>query len=109
MEYTEVHVTRHGNKRLKERLGLDKKARQRHASRAYEQGYSIDEARSGLRKWMINTYFKQEKAGEMRVYGDHCFLFDRSRDQEGAVSLITVLLLPKCFRDLDKYTVRGCR
>lgn len=106
MENKEVIVTKHGSQRLKERLGLTKKARARYTNRAYNQGYSITEAKGGLKKWMIKTYLKQETAGEMRVYGNHCFLFDKSREKEDAMALITVLLLPVCFRDLDKYTIR---
>lgn len=100
----QVIVTRHADMRIGQRLGLPKKrgARTRFAQIAYERGCPINGAKGGLRKWMIGKYAKQMSAGEMRVYGEHCFLFEPAGD--GTVSLITVLLLPHQFRKPGVYT-----
>lgn len=101
---TQVIVTNHADIRIGERLGLPKKARCRFAQKAYDRGCTISQARSGLRKWMIGKYSKEMTAGEMRVYGEHCFLFEPAG--KDTVALITVLLLPHQFRKPGVYTKR---
>lgn len=80
-------VTKHAEKRLKERLGLTKKSLQRITDRAYTDGISHKETKGNLKKWMDSVYLKEKTANNMKLYGDKIFLFDRN-------ILITILPIP---------------
>lgn len=89
-------VTKHAQKRLKERCGLSKKAAERLANLAYEHGMKHSETTGNLRKWVVSQYFYNETANNIRLYGDKAFIFR-------GYTLITVLQIP---HNLVKY-VKG--
>ena len=85
-------ITKHAQKRLKERCGLNKKASERLAKLAYEHGIGHGETTGNLRKWVDSQYFYNE----IRLYGDKAFIFSDYK-------LITVLQIP---HNLVKYVKR---
>ena len=89
-------ITKHAQKRLKERCGLNKKAAERLANLAYEHGMKHNETTGNLRKWVDNQYFYNETANNIRLYGDKAFIFS-------GYKLITVLQIP---HNLVKYGKR---
>ena len=89
-------ITKHAQKRLKERCGLSKKAAERLANLAYERGMKHSETTGNLRKWVDNQYFYNETANNIRLYGDKAFIFS-------GYKLITVLQIP---HNLAKYVKR---
>lgn len=89
-------VTKHAQKRLKERCGLSKKAAGRLANLAYERGMKHSETTGNLRKWVDSQYFYNETANNIRLYGDKAFIFS-------GYKLITVLQIP---HNLVKYVKR---
>lgn len=89
-------ITKHAQKRLKERCGLNKKASERLAKLAYEHGIKHNETTGNLRKWVDSQYFYNETANNIRLYGDKAFIFSDYK-------LITVLQIP---HNLVRYVKR---
>lgn len=82
-----ITVTKHAEKRLRERLGLNKKAVQRAAEMAYEKGIKHAETHGNLNKWVTSLYFNNKSANNIRIYNDKAWIF---ADQ----NLITVFQIP---------------
>lgn len=82
-----VIVTKHAEKRLRERMGLGKKAVQRAAETAYEKGIKHSETTGNLNKWVTSLYFNNKTANNIRLYNDKAWIF-------AGQNLITVLQIP---------------
>lgn len=93
MECTE---TGHAAERLKERLGATKDSAHRIAQNALDRGMWHSEARGGFKRYLDSLYLSHRVAANMRIYRDAVFLFD------AACRLITVVPLPRKYRDLAK-------
>lgn len=52
----ETIVTQHGKKRLKERAGLNKKAAEKNADKAFQEGIKHSEVSGSLRKYFDGLY-----------------------------------------------------
>jgi len=84
----QVTLTAHAIKRIKQRLGIKRRAANKTAQRAFERGITLANARGEL-KWYLNKiYLNYRKADNIRVYGMHVFLFAEAK-------LITVYHLPR--------------
>ena len=91
-----VIVTKHAEKRLEQRSGLSKKSIQRMAEKAYEEGIAHKDTKGNLNKWVTSLYFNNQKANNIRLYGDKAFIFTGS-------TLITVLQIPSSLtKDMKK-------
>lgn len=82
-----VYITRHAEQRLKERVGLGKKALQRTAEAAYDKGIKHCETTDNHNKWDTSLYFANRNANNIRLYNDKAWIFS---DQK----LITVIQVP---------------
>lgn len=82
-----VVVTKHAEKRLRERMGLKKKSVQRAAEMAYEKGIKHAETNGNLNKWITSLYFNNKTANNIRIYNDKAWIF-------AGQNLITVLQIP---------------
>lgn len=87
-----VRLTRHGTKRVSQRIGLPKKAVRKNAVRALKYGVSQSEARGKLRNYLNGIYSIEETANNLRVYNRYVYVFVDEY-------LITVLHVPKKFQD----------
>ena len=93
-------VTKHGNRRSRERMGIPKKAVDRNAQIALEKGIRHRDATGKLKRYMDYLYMRGGcEANNMRVYGDHIYIF---RDE----TLITVLNVPPEHRKQAVYLQR---
>lgn len=91
-------LTKHGDDRLKSRLGLNKKARKRQAHRALEKGIPHEKCTGELRKYLDDRCKKYpQQNAYLVVYGDHIYVFCDLKD-DGTRSLVTVLHLPHSLR-----------
>ncbi len=90
---SEVIVTRHGEKRIRKRLGVNKKCANRTAAKAMTLGVTHAEATGKLSRYLDGVYLPYRSANNMRVYNRAVYLFS------GDI-LITVLALPKKYHDL---------
>lgn len=84
----EVILTDHAIERLKERVGLNRKAGQRTAEKAYHHGTPPEATTGDLRTWLECLRCSATNATNLRLYGQHLYLF------KGAI-LITVYWVPK--------------
>lgn len=84
-------VTRHGEKRVKERIGLSKKSVQKNAGKALLEGITHSEAKGSLSKYLDGIYLLKRCSNNMRVYNRMVYLF------RGNI-LMTVLLLPQRYQ-----------
>lgn len=82
-----VVVTKHAEKRLRERMGLGEKAVQRAAETAYDKGIKHCETNGNLNKWVTSLYFNNKTANNIRLYNDKAWIF-------AGKNLITVLQIP---------------
>lgn len=80
-------VTKHAQKRLKERCGVNKKSAERMAQKAYEFGITHSETTGNLKKWVDSLYFYNKTANQIRLYGDKAYIFHNQK-------LITVIQIP---------------
>lgn len=82
-----VSVSRHAKDRIKERVGVPKKAALSVAQKAFDEGVDHSAARGQLKRWMTKLFMEYRSANNTRIYGNHVFLF-------AGTHLITVLHLP---------------
>lgn len=83
-----VIVTKHAEKRLKERSGLSKKSVQRIAEKAFLNGITENETNGYLRQWIMNIKYRNNRPRICKAYGDKLYIFDEQQ------TLITVLQIP---------------
>lgn len=98
-------LTRHSQKRLKERCGCNKSAQLKLANNAFDKGITHAQTSGSLKRYLDGLYLRERKANTIRIYGDKVFLF-------GGETLITVLRLPQkyrraCGRIIEKYEKNG--
>lgn len=91
-----IIVSRHAKKRIKQRMGINKKASERVAKRALTEGLTHAETTSMLHRYLDSLYLSHEKGGKMRVYHQKVFVFSNNN------VLITVLQLPTGLYNIEK-------
>ena len=70
------NVTRHAKHRSRERLGLPKKAVERNAKAALQEGVTREETRGSLRKYMDWLYHRDNcEANQLRIYNGYVYVF----------------------------------
>lgn len=85
-------VSRHGEKRLRQRVGLPKKAVERNAQKALVDGIDHRNAPGDLRRYLAALYNRYDGNGNnIKVYNDKVYIFHDT-------VLITVLNLPPPYR-----------
>lgn len=84
---TAIHITQHAIERASQRLGLCAKALRRTAPKALSYGISHADTTGSLRRFLDALYLSERNANQIRVYGEHVWLFHGER-------LITILHLP---------------
>lgn len=85
-------ITKHAKKRIRERMGVQKKSVDSVANKAYAKGLTHGETKGNLNKFISGVIGKNHRVGaEVRVYAEKVFLFNDTK-------LITVLPLPTDLR-----------
>lgn len=85
-----VKVTRHAEKRARQRLGIKKSAVERTAEKALEYGITHAEAKGKLSRHLDGIFTLNYKPTNLRVYNHNVYLFN-------GTTLITVIPLPSKF------------
>lgn len=88
----DIHVTYHGVKRVRERLGLPKNAVMRNLDKALKYGVPREYIHGPLRRYIDALYYQYETANNLRVYNRHVYVIC------GDV-LVTVLNVPYKYFD----------
>lgn len=83
----EIRVSRHAEQRMRERCGLNKKSVERMAQKAFDRGIMHSQTRGKLYNWVTSKYFVNQKANNLRIYGDYLYIFDEN-------VLVTVFRVP---------------
>lgn len=84
---TESHVTLHAGKRIRERIGVNKKSIQSVSDRALTKGLSHDGLTGKLKKYIDKLYFRSKTANNIKIYAEKVYIFKGN-------TLITVVSLP---------------
>ena len=93
----ELTVTHHAKKRLKQRMGINKKNYDKISKRALEEGLKHSETSGLLRKYLNKIFLSHDKkAGNLRVYHQKIFVFTTDN------ILVTILQLPPHFYKIEK-------
>ncbi len=88
-----MKLTRHSIDRGEERLNLSVQAFARTARTALTLGLKHSQTRGKLKRYIDALYFQERAATNIRIYGEHVYLFTGE-------TLITVLHLPNEFKSL---------
>lgn len=83
----ESNVTTHAGKRIRERIGVNKKSVQAISDRALQRGLSHSELTGKLKRYIDKLYLKGRIANNIKVYAEKVYLFKNT-------TLITVISLP---------------
>ena len=86
-------VTKHGEQRIKDRIGLSKKISQEICDKALKDGIAHKETTGSLCKYLDKIYLQYKRSNNTRIYHEKVFLFNNE-------TLITVLDLPNNFKRL---------
>ena len=84
----DVIVTKHAEKRIRQRLGINRKSTEKAAERALQFGVTHAEAKGKLSRHLDGVFLLSYRPTNMRVYNHAVYLFKNTK-------LITVLPLPK--------------
>jgi hypothetical protein len=82
------NLTKHGKKRITERVGINQGDAKRNATRAYRRGIQLDETTGALKSWMTGRYYRHRKHPEMRIFRGFLYIY-----RNGV--LITVYPIPE--------------
>lgn len=99
-----VIVTRHAEKRIRQRLGLNKKSTERAAEKALQFGVTHAEAKGNLCRYLDGIFLLNYRPTNIRVYNHSVYLFCDTK-------LITVLPLPNnlwIYADKLQKKKKGC-
>lgn len=83
----ELRVSRHGAKRVRERLGLPKSSVQKNAEKALKYGCERFEASGPFRRYLDAIFWEYGTANNLRVYNRFLYIFCGE-------TLVTVLNIP---------------
>ena len=89
-----MELKKHSKKRIKERVGIPKKAAERNAANALENGLKHTECAGRLKRYFDFLFLSYQKGGKARIHNNHVYIFTIQD------TLITVLPLPKEHRDV---------
>lgn len=70
-----MRVTNHAKLRMKQRCGLNVRACERMARKAFAEGIRHEETKGQLNKWVTGLYMRYETANNIRLYGDKAYVF----------------------------------
>jgi len=84
-------VTKHGEKRARNRLGIPKKSVEKYVSKAMECGLTHAESTGNLHKYLDKLYLSHDNYATAHIYHQYVYLFSGDR-------LVTVFILPNSLR-----------
>lgn len=88
-----IEVSKHATKRIRERLGLPKKAAQSEAERAFEKGLRIDELCGRLRRFLDRKHLILRDGADYRITPAAIYVIKND-------VLVTVMPVPEELRGL---------
>lgn len=95
-------VTKHGEKRARERAGAKKRTAKKMAQAAFDKGIKHSETSGSLKRYMDSLYLKEHRANNLRIWSEKVWIFYDDR-------LVTVLPLPTRYKNTVKKIFEGER
>jgi len=95
-----MKVTKHGGQRIRERLGIPKKAVAKLAEKALTEGATHAQFAGRMKRYLDRVFLDHRNANNMRVLNGYLFLFYGE-------NLITCWALPQSVRDAKPSTPRA--
>ena len=80
-------ITKHAERRLKQRCGIGKKSSKRMVSKIFKNGIKHSQTTGALNKWVTSLFFKHKTANNIRIHGDKAYIFCGE-------TLVTVIPIP---------------
>ena len=96
-----MQVTHHAKDRIKERCGLPKKAIERNAVHALQNGVRHEECTGKLKKYVDWVFLSHQRGANIRLYSNHVYIFTSSE------KLITVLPIPHIYKNTINKIIRN--
>lgn len=87
-----MRMTTHASARMRERMGVPKRAVAKLAETALSEGKRHSDFAGSIRRYLDGVFLQHRSATNMRVYAQHLFIFDGE-------TLITAWMLPPKFRN----------
>lgn len=98
-----VEITNHTYDRIKERMGLNRRAADRIVPVAYRDGIQHSETTGNLYKYICSRTRSYKKKGTcFKIYGENVFCFVNQKDKESwekIGTLLTVWIIPNCYKN----------
>ena len=88
-----IVVSKHAEKRIKKRMGIGKKASQRTAERAYQEGINYSQANGSLKRYFGYLYATRKSTEVYKIWHEMLFIFNKVSPNKKV--LITVVPVPK--------------
>lgn len=89
----ELHLTKHGTKRARERLGIPKNAIKKNVERALKFGVPREDVFGPFRRYVDAIYHEYGTANNLRVYNRHIYIICND-------VLVTILNVPYKYFDI---------
>jgi len=74
-----IIISDHAYKRAKERLGLNQKALDRMAEKAFNDGFKHGETKGTLQKYITKLWFDHKNCNNVRIYGENIYFFRENK------------------------------
>ncbi len=89
----EVCITKHARSRMHTRCGLNRKAQDKIALKAFQNGLPLEEAKGYVKEYMVRVldHTEDKESAKLRLYGDKIFIF---KAMDNCNLLITVMQVP---------------
>lgn len=87
-----MKVTRHADKRMRKRVGINRSAVEKIARKALNNGYTRHDFHGSIRRYLDALYHYNGQADNIRVYAEKVWVFSGN-------TLITVLDLPQRYKN----------
>jgi len=84
-------LTTHGDKRIRKRLGIPRKAAQSHSDRARKEGFPRTHFTGRLRRYLDKLWHEGGKTHDYRIFNGAVYVF-------AGETLITVWVLPQSLK-----------
>lgn len=99
----ETRITEHAYLRMKQRMGLGKKACDRIVTKVRALGINTDNSYGKLKDYIHEQSIKYENNIEAVVYGEIVYIFKRELE---TLTLITVYLLPNQLKTISRVNMK---
>ena len=92
------NLTRHGERRIAERIGASNNAAQRNVKKALRHGITVEETTGALYDWLMGKHSMHRGTYKLTIYKDNLYVFGRN------MVLVTVYPVPDYLKnDLEQY------